>query len=49
MDLCALTESDIWNQFITPALQAAGWDLEIQNRRKVIYTADRIRVRGRMR
>nr|WP_005035741.1 hypothetical protein [Holophaga foetida] len=48
MDLCALTESDICDQFITPAIQAAGWDPTTQIRREVSYTAGRIWVRGRI-
>lgn len=48
MDLCSLTESDICDQFITPAIRAAGWDPESQIRREVTYTAGRIWVRGRM-
>jgi type I restriction enzyme R subunit len=48
VDLCSLTESDICDQFITPAIKAAGWDSESQVRREVTYTAGRIWVRGRM-
>lgn len=48
MDLCSLTESDICDQFITPAIQAAGWDPVAQIRREVTYTAGRIWVQGRM-
>ena len=48
MDLCSLTESDICDQFITPAIQAAGWDTTTQIRREVTYTAGRIWVHGRL-
>ena len=48
MDLCSLTESDICDQFITPAIQAAGWEPTTQIRREVTYTAGRIWVQGRM-
>ncbi|MDP1831999.1 MAG: hypothetical protein Q8K67_08060 [Geothrix sp.] len=48
MDLCSLTESDICDQFITPAIQAAGWDATTQVRREVTYTAGRIWVHGRL-
>jgi type I restriction enzyme R subunit len=42
------SESDICDQFISPAIRAAGWDPETQIRREVTYTAGRIWVRGRM-
>ena len=48
MDLSTLTESDICDQFITPAILAAGWDPESQVRREVTYTAGRIWVHGRL-
>lgn len=48
MDLCSLTESDICDQFITPAILAAGWDPATQVRREVTYTAGRIWVQGRI-
>ena len=48
MDLCSLTESDICDQKITPAIQAAGWEPTTQIRREVTYTAGRIWVQGRM-
>lgn len=48
MELCALTESDICDQFITPAIHTAGWDPTTQVRREVTYTAGRIWVHGRL-
>jgi type I restriction enzyme R subunit len=50
MDLCSLTEFDICDQFITPAIQKVGWDQEYQvpGGRLVTYTAGRIWARGRM-
>jgi type I restriction enzyme R subunit len=48
VDLPTLTESDICDQFITPAILAAGWDPESQVRREVTYTAGRIWVHGRL-
>jgi hypothetical protein len=48
VDLCSLTESDICDQKITPAIQAAGWEPTTQIRREVTYTAGRIWVQGRM-
>lgn len=48
MDLCSLTESDICDQFISPAIQMAGWDAATQIRREVTYTAGRIWVHGRL-
>lgn len=48
MDKKSLSESDICAKFITPALQAAGWDEALQIRREVTYTSGRIVVRGKM-
>ncbi len=48
MELCTLTESDICDQFITPAIHSAGWDPTTQVRREVTYTAGRIWVHGRL-
>jgi type I restriction enzyme R subunit len=42
----ALTERDVCTKFITPALVAAGWDLQSQLREEVTYTAGRVIVRG---
>ena len=43
-----LSERDICTQFITPALQGAGWDLSFQVREEVTFTAGRIIVRGKL-
>ena len=43
-----LSERDICTQFITPALQSAGWDLSFQVREEVTFTAGRIIVRGKL-
>ncbi|MBI3985799.1 MAG: DEAD/DEAH box helicase family protein [Lentisphaerae bacterium] len=42
----SLTERDICTKFITPALVAAGWDLQSQLREEVTFTAGRVIVRG---
>ena len=41
-----LSESDICDQYITPAIVAAGWDMTTQIRREFGFTAGRIIVRG---
>jgi len=43
-----LSESDICDQFITPALLAAGWDSAMQIRREVSFTAGQVQVRGKI-
>jgi type I restriction enzyme R subunit len=40
-----LSESDICDQYITPAIVAAGWDMTMQIRREFGFTAGRIIVR----
>ncbi|MCP2044711.1 EcoAI/FtnUII family type I restriction enzme subunit R [Pontibacter sp. HSC-36F09] len=42
----ALTERDICTKFITPALTAAGWDIQKQVREEWAFTDGRIIVRG---
>ncbi|MFH0878508.1 MAG: DEAD/DEAH box helicase family protein, partial [Lentisphaerota bacterium] len=42
----SLTERDICTKYITPALVAAGWDLQTQLREEVTFTAGRVIVRG---
>ncbi len=42
----SLTERDVCTKFITPALVAAGWNLQSQLREEVTYTAGRVLVRG---
>jgi len=44
----ALSERDICTKFITPAIQAAGWDMDTQFREEVSFTDGRIYVRGKM-
>ena len=43
-----LTETETCMQLITPALEAAGWDILTQIRREYTFTAGRIQVRGRL-
>ncbi len=47
MDKRGLSESDICAKFITPHLQAAGWN-ESRIRREVFFTKGRIIVRGKL-
>lgn len=42
-----LTEADIRTKFITPAIEAAGWDKITQIRGEYCFTAGRIIVRGK--
>ena len=48
MNKKALSERDICTKFITPALVAAGWDLQAQIREEVSFTKGRVIVRGKM-
>lgn len=48
MDKKKLSERDICTKFITPAIEAAGWDVQDQVREEVCFTAGRIIVRGRL-
>jgi type I restriction enzyme, R subunit len=48
MNKKALSERDICSKFITPAIVAAGWDLDIQIREEVGFTDGRIYVRGKI-
>lgn len=43
-----LSERDICSKFITPAVLAAGWDLQAQIREEVSFTKGRIIVRGKL-
>lgn len=43
-----LSERDVCTKFITPALIAAGWDVQAQIREEVSFTKGRIIVRGRL-
>jgi type I restriction enzyme R subunit len=44
----SLSERDICTQFITPALQRAGWDFATQVREEVTFTKGRVIVRGKL-
>lgn len=46
MDKKKLSERDICTKFITPALEAVGWDKQRQLREEVGLTAGRVQVRG---
>ena len=43
-----LSERDICTQSITPALEAAGWDVQLQVREEVTFTNGRVIVRGKL-
>lgn len=43
-----LSERDICTQYITPALQRAGWDFATQVREEVNFTKGRVIVRGKL-
>lgn len=43
-----LSERDICTKFITPAIENAGWDLQLQVLEEVSFTAGKIYVRGRL-
>ncbi|WLD12002.1 type I restriction endonuclease [Planctellipticum variicoloris] len=47
VDKTSLSETDICTQFITPALQQAGWDFSTQVRQEVNFTAGQILVQGK--
>lgn len=44
----SLSERDICTKFITPAIEAAGWDIKIQVREEVSFTDGRIYVKGHL-
>lgn len=48
MDKKALSERDICTKFITPAIAAAGWDIQRQVREEVTFTKGRVIVRGKL-
>lgn len=48
LDKRSLSKRDICTQFITPAVQEAGWDLLSQIREQVYFTKGRIIVRGKL-
>jgi type I restriction enzyme, R subunit len=43
-----LSERDICTKFITPAMERAGWDVQVQVREEVGLTAGRVIVRGKL-
>jgi hypothetical protein len=43
-----LNENEICDQFITPAIIAAGWDKHVQVRREYTFTAGQVIVRGKV-
>jgi type I restriction enzyme R subunit len=48
MDKSQLSERDICTKFITPAVQQAGWDVDLQIREEVSFTKGRIIVRDKV-
>lgn len=48
MDKKSLSERDICTKFITPAVAAAGWDIQRQVREEVTFTKGRVIVRGKL-
>ena len=47
IDKPSLSERDICSKYITPAIEAAGWDLMTQVREEVTFTNGRVIVKGR--
>src|SRR6185312_174218 len=47
-DKKTLSERDICTKYITPAIQAAGWDIDKQILEEVSFTDGRIYVRGKL-
>jgi type I restriction enzyme R subunit len=48
VDKKSLSERDICTKFITPAVVAAGWDIQRQVREEVTFTKGRVIVRGKL-
>lgn len=46
--MAKLTERDVCTNLITPALAAAGWDIQTQVREEVSFTKGHIIVHGRL-
>ncbi len=44
----SLTEAEVCQNFITPAIAKAGWDKLTQVRREYTFTAGRVIVRGKL-
>ncbi len=47
LDKRSLSERDICTKFITPAIEAAGWDIQTQMREEVYFTKGQVIVRGK--
>ena len=43
-----MTEAEICQNFITPAINKAGWDKQPQIRRGFSFTADQVLIRGKL-
>lgn len=48
MNKKALNEAEICQSFITPAIEQAGWDKLTQIRREYVFTAGRVKIRGKL-
>jgi len=48
MNKTAMTETEICQNYITPAVEKAGWDKQTQIRREFSFTAGRVIVRGKV-
>lgn len=48
MDKKTLSERDICTKLITPAIERAGWDVQLQVREEVSFTKGRVIVRGKL-
>ena len=48
MDKKSLSERDICTKYITPAIEKAGWDIQLQVREEVSLTKGRVIVRGKV-
>lgn len=48
MNKKTLSERDICTKFITPALEKAGWDMQLQILEEVSFTDGKIYVRGKI-
>ena len=48
MDKKSLSERDICTKFITPSLEKAGWDTQLQILEEVSFTDGKIYVRGKI-
>ncbi len=48
MSKSSLNEAEIYDQYITPVIHAAGWDMHAQVRREYAFTAGQVVVRGKV-